>query len=172
MSSIKTLTYNQSIESILKNTRGTFSKDCHALIGFELSHGNIYHWAKKIMILFFYLNLYVNPKCTSFSTIQFKVFNDKEPPLFDWHKDFLTFSTGLTEKNINYLKSNDNKLQCFEKLFVAGNSNYLVVGPKESIFLRKMISKKMNLKFERKRVLFLKRKKSRFILNENNLKII
>ena len=167
MSSIQTEVLKYNDDFFLQKNK-IFNSGCHALIGFEWNYVNIYHWAKKIMNLFIYKSFHLNKYCQNFKTLSI-IGPTKNLPLQDWHKKILFFLIGIKENEIRYIKSKTFEFECYENLFVSGSSNYLFTGPKESIFFRKVIQQKLSLKFERKMVVLLKRKRNRVILNENEL---
>ncbi|RMZ97280.1 DUF563 domain-containing [Brachionus plicatilis] len=145
-----------------------WNKGCHSYIGFNFPYSNIYHWAKKLIILFQFKNSpNENRFCDDFQTIQ--IFSKKKENLGDWQTKFFELTLSMSKEKIIKHDSKSNLMQCFDYLFVPGTANYLFRSPKEAIIFRNQISSKKDINFERKKIIFLKRKKNRFIVNQKEL---
>lgn len=143
------------------NISKTFNKGCHAVLNFDSENQNIFHWSIKITPLFIYLNFHKVNSCLNFDSIH--LLNRKRSDLSDWQKKFLEISTDVEE---NRQKFEETGLECFETMLVPGTATFLFTGPKEAIHFRRKLEKKLNVNFDRSRVVFAKRR-NRLILNQN-----
>ena len=137
-------------------------KGCYSFIGFDWGYENIYHWAKKIIVLFSYKNFNRNNNCENFKKIY--IYSKEYSEIYEWQDKFLELTLGLNKTDIIKHNKNTNEIYCFDHLFVPGTSNYLFSNLKESIFFKNLLKTK-GINFQRTDIIFLKRKKNRFITN-------
>lgn len=165
------LPYNSLIQGGFINSNfgnKKFQIGCHSVLKFEYDNQNIYHWANKLTPFFIFEKLYKNTHCQKIDSTY--ILGRKSNYLSDWQKNFLKLVTGLKNEQIHFfLKKQKSNLKCFKYLLVPGIAKYFFNDQYEAKEFRKKIKKTLNFEFNRSRIVFVKREKSRIILNQNKV---